>query len=139
MNRDQWLDPQEWRELGEATAHCYEEVAKEHGLDINNRKHRPFIDIAYRLRVGDDVGRFMDLINAGKRGWGRQMRPAMAAKRARAESTRGSVLRAYEELRKEKGLRGLSSVRVARRAARASGRDISPRHVRRILKTASRP
>jgi hypothetical protein len=133
-NQDQWLDPQEWRELGDSTNACYEELAKIHGLDLDNRKHWPFLDIAYRQFIGEDC-RFGDVLKGrvGRRDWIRETRPAAAANRDRGAVTRALVLRAYEELLEEKGPTPISSVQVARRAGRGRHRNISPRTVRRIL------
>jgi hypothetical protein len=138
MITDNWLDAEEWRELGEATEWCYKEAADRHGLDLGDPRHRQFIEIAYRQLIGDDC-KFIDVINAvaSKRAWARRMLPAMAAKSDRAATMRGYVLRAYDELQKERSSIHIGSPLVARRVARASGRDISERTVRRILKTAS--
>ena len=138
MNRDQWLDPQEWRELGEATTWCYEELAKTHGLDLDNRKHWPLLDIAYRQYTGQDC-RFGDVLkgSAGRSDWVRETRPATVGKRGRGAVTRALVLRAHEELLEEKGPARISSAQVARRASRGRDRNISPRCVRRILASIS--
>lgn len=138
MNRDQWLDPQEWRELVDSTNACYEELAKIHGLDLDNRKHWPLLDIAYRQYTGQDC-RFGDVLkgSGAPRPWVRETRPAAVANRARGADTRARVLRAHDELLKEKGLTQISAVQVAIRAARESNRNISPRTARRTLTPTS--
>jgi hypothetical protein len=48
---EEWLDPEEWRELGESEVYLYKKLADSCGLDMNNRRDGEFLDFAYKLHV----------------------------------------------------------------------------------------
>jgi hypothetical protein len=40
---EEWLDPEEWRELGESEVYLYKKLADSCGLDMNNRRDGEFL------------------------------------------------------------------------------------------------
>jgi hypothetical protein len=82
----------ELREWTEGEAGLYANVAKAHGLDLNDPAHRSLIEIAYRQSRGDKV-RFGDVLKgaADRRSWERNTKRATEQNRLNGRSTRDNI------------------------------------------------
>jgi hypothetical protein len=135
--KEEWLDPEEWRELGESEAHVYKQLAGSCGLNMNSRRDGRILDFLYKTHV-DFVWQLPIAIlkkALPSRLHVRNVEAAQQANRQRGIETLHAIKRAWHELWCPHRLKPTTK-EVARHASILLGKaktPLSPRHTSRLV------